>query len=136
MKLYDSIKTEIPKLSGKFSLVLAGQYGHEVYDLLETNGLSRYFANRLSQDDFDITKPDPRYLVQIAKRSGVICEECIMVGDRIDNDIIPAKQNNMGTVFVRTGIYKSQRPRIPEEVPDIILGGLNGLADKIIKKWN
>ena len=59
-----------------------------------------------------------------------------MVGDRIDNDIIPAKQNNMGTVFVRTGIYKSQRPRIPEEVPDIILDELNGLADKIIEKWN
>ena len=136
LKLYDSIKTEIPKLGGKFSLVLAGQYGRDVYDLLETNGLSRYFANRLSQEDFDITKPDPRYLAQIAKRSGVMCEECVMVGDRIDNDIIPAKQNNMGTVFARTGIYKSQRPRIPEEAPDIILDGLNGLADKIIEKWS
>ena len=115
---------------------MAGQYGRDVYDLLEMNDLSRYFTNRLSQEDFDITKPDPRYLAQIAERSGVTREECIMVGDRIDNDIIPAKQNNMGTVFVRTGIYKSQRPRIPEEVPDVILDGLNGMADKIIEKWN
>ena len=104
LKLYEAMKDEIPALAGAFHLALAGQYGTNVYDLLERHELAGYFANRLSQQDFGITKPDPRYIAQIAQRSGAKAEECIMIGDRIDNDVIPAKQNNMGTVFVRTGI--------------------------------
>ena len=41
----------------------------------------------------------------------------------------------MGTVFVRTGIYRTQQPRTLEEVPDITLPGLSGLAEAIIRRW-
>ena len=122
-------------LAERFPIILAGQYGPEVYDLLEGHGLGDVLANRLSQRDFPITKPDPRYVALIAERSGVAPASCIMVGDRIDKDIIPAKQNGMGTVFVRTGIYRTQQPRTLEEVPDITLPGLSGLAEAIIRRW-
>ena len=116
-------------------LVLAGQYGADVYELLNHHDLDRYFANRLSQADFKITKPDPRYIAQIAERSGARPEECTMIGDRIDKDVIPGKQNGMGTVFVRTGIYKIQHPRSLDEVPDVSLDGLAGLGERVIEKW-
>jgi FMN phosphatase YigB (HAD superfamily) len=135
LKLYDEMATEVPALARSFRLVLAGQYGPGVYDLLRRHGLEQLFANRLSQDDFTTTKPDPRYIALIAERSGARPDECIMVGDRIDKDVIPAKQNNMGTVFVRTGIYRIQSPRTPEEAPDITLDGLAGLADRAIVAW-
>jgi putative hydrolase of the HAD superfamily len=121
----------IPHLAERFRIVLAGQYGAEIYHLLAPHGLDSCFSNRLSQDDFSVTKPDPRYLAQIARASGVQPEECIMVGDRIDKDVIPAKLNGMGTVFVRTGIYRSQAPRTPEEAPDITIDNLGGLAAAI-----
>jgi len=135
IKLYAEMEMEIPALAASFRLVCAGQYSAEVYDLLERHGLAKHFANRLSQDDFAITKPDPRYVARIAERSGVATEACIMVGDRIDKNVIPGKQNGMGTVFVRTGIYRTQEPRMLEEAPDITLDSLNGLANAVVLRW-
>ena len=78
--------------------------------------------------DFKITKPDPRYLEQITRKIGALPDECIMVGDRIDKDIIPAKQLGMKTILLRTGIHKYQKPRVPFEIPDKELPGIVGLA--------
>jgi len=41
----------------------------------------------------------------------------------------------MGTVFVRTGIYRIQTPRSPGEAPDITLESLDGLAGYVIGRW-
>ena len=135
LRLFPEMVAEIPALADRFRVVMAGQYGEAVYDLLAAHHLDRYFANRLSQDDFPITKPDPRYLAHIAEASGVPTAACIMVGDRIDKDVIPAKQNGMGTVFVRTGIYRDQEPRTPEETPDLVLQSCRGLSAAVAARW-
>jgi putative hydrolase of the HAD superfamily len=133
--LMPAIADELRRLAPHLKLVLAGQYGAPIYDLLDRHDLGKLFVNRLSQADFDITKPDPRYLEQIARRAGFEPHECVMVGDRIDNDVIPARQNRMGTVLVRTGIYKMQTPRVPDEAPDIDLPSVAGLATAILGRW-
>jgi len=55
-----------------------------------------------------ITKPDPRYYEQIAQLLGVNPHQCIMVGDRIDKNIIPVKQVGMKTIWTRVGLHKNQ----------------------------
>jgi len=55
-----------------------------------------------------ITKSDPRYYEQIAQLFGVNPHQCILVGDRIDKDIIPAKQVRMKTIWTRVGLHKNQ----------------------------
>ena len=136
LKLYDGIADELHKLRKHFKLLIAGQYGKSLGELLSNNNLINLFENSLTQDDFNITKPDPRYFEQIAYRAKINPENCIMVGDRIDKDVIPARQNNMGTVFLRTGIYRNQKPRIPEEFPDLILESVVGMASQIESYWN
>jgi len=126
------IEKELHELGKRYALVAAGQYGARLYKVLDQIGVSGLFANRLSQDDFSITKPDPRYLIMLAEQAGFKPSECIMVGDRIDNDVIPAKQAGMGTVLVRTGIHRNQRSRLPHELPDIEQPTTNGLAMAII----
>jgi FMN phosphatase YigB (HAD superfamily) len=106
-----------------------------VYELLAAERLDGCFANRLSQDDYEITKPDPRYLSRIAESADVRADQCIMVGDRIDKDVIPARQNGMGTVFVRSGVYRDQAPRTPEEIPDLVLDSIHGLSAAIAARW-
>ena len=41
-----------------------------------------------------------------------------MVGDRIDNDVVPAKLSGMRTVLIRTGRHREQMPRSWDERPD------------------
>ena len=53
---------------------------------------------------------------------------CIMAGDRIDKDVIPAKQLGMKTIRVRVGLHKGQQPRTPDEIPDAELAGVAGPA--------
>jgi len=133
LKLSSGIEKELEDICRCFDLGIAGQYGGEIINLLEQRSLLGYFTYHLTQDDFPITKPDPRYYERIIRRLGVAPEQCIMVGDRIDNDIIPAKQLGMRTILVRVGIHRDQKPRIPFEIPDLELNSVSGLSKIILK---
>lgn len=133
IELMPGIDGEIRLLAERFKLLIAGQYGNEVLDLLQEHALLDCFAERFTQEDFAITKPDPRYLQQIAERAGASCEQCAMVGDRIDNDVVPAHHLGMRAVRIRVGIHAIQQPRTPDEIPDAELASVCGLADAICK---
>lgn len=47
--------------------------------------------------------------------------QCIMVGDRIDVDIAPAKVAGMATIQFRSGRWRRQRPRSEAETPDAVV---------------
>ena len=133
LKLMAGFADEVRAIARDFDVAIAGQYGRELLDLLEHHRILEHFRYRLTQDDFTITKPDPRYLEAIARACGVAPEACIMVGDRIDNDIIPARQLGMKVVLVRVGLHRNQRPRIPDEIPDRELSGIDGLAHTLLE---
>ena len=126
--LLDGLEQEVRGLSENFKIGIAGQYGAEILALLEERGLLDCFAYRVTQDDFRITKPDPRYFEQILATGKVDPGAAVMVGDRIDKDVIPARQVGMKTVLVRRGIHRDQQPRTPLEGPDVALNGIIGLA--------
>jgi FMN phosphatase YigB (HAD superfamily) len=133
LRLMEGLGEELIGMAGTLKVGIAGQYGSDLLALLEEHELLEHFTYRFTQDDFDITKPDPRYLQQIAFRCGVEPGECIMVGDRIDNDVIPAKQLGMKAVLVRVGLHRNQRPRIPWEEPDAELQGIAGLGRTVLE---
>jgi HAD superfamily hydrolase (TIGR01549 family) len=131
--IHPNLAVELRAIAKHFGVGIAGQYGAEILEVLREHDLLQHFSSRITQDNFSITKPDPRYFEQIAHALGVTCSECIMVGDRIDKDIIPARMTGMKTVLVRTGIHRKQQPRIPAEAPDVDLSGLESLAE-IVRK--
>jgi putative hydrolase of the HAD superfamily len=129
--LMDGIAREMRRMVDRFRVGLAGQCGAEVLGLLERHDLLECLAWRFTQDDFDITKPDPRFYERITAACGVSPGECVLVGDRIDKDVVPAKMLGMRTVRIRTGVHRNQEPRIPAEVPDVELDSVVGLAEAI-----
>ena len=64
--------------------------------------------------------------------AGVPAAECIMVGDRIDIDIAPAKALGMATILFRTGRHRRQKPRSPAEAPDIEVTDVQELEQAIL----
>ena len=133
LELSSGLETEVRTICKDFKLGIAGQYGEEILSILKKRSILDCFAYHLTQNDFSITKPDPRYYEQIIQVFGVAPQQCIMVGDRIDNDIIPAKRLGMKTILIRTGLHRNQQPRIPFEVPDAELDEVLGLAAAVRK---
>lgn len=89
--------------------MLASLAGHGVLHLFAVHGISEVIGLR---------KPDPRFFLHIAEALGRPPEECVMVGDRIDNDIAPARALGMATIRFAAGRHRSQTARTWHETPD------------------
>jgi FMN phosphatase YigB (HAD superfamily) len=57
---------------------------------------------------------------------------CILVGDRLDRDIAPAKSAGMATIQFRSGRYRRQRPRSDTETPDAVVTDVRELEEAIL----
>jgi len=84
----------------------------------DEHGIGRYFWDREDDDAPGLSKPDVRLFLRACHRLGVAPADCVMVGDRIDNDIVPARTVGMPTVLLRTGRHRDQQPRSWDERPD------------------
>lgn len=60
-------------------------------------------------------------------------DECILVGDRLDRDIAPAKAAGMATIQFRTGRWRRQRPRADAETPDEVVTDVAELEAAILR---
>jgi HAD superfamily hydrolase (TIGR01549 family) len=132
-KLMDGIDDFLKISSKQYKIGILGQYGKDFRQYLEEIKLNKYFTFTEVQDDYKITKPDPRYFEALLKKCKCKPEESIMVGDRIDKDIIPAKMVGMKTIRIKTGIHKNQEPRIPEEIPDLTVNKIKEITMEKIK---
>ena len=65
-----------------------------------------------------ISKPDKRIFEIALSRAKCNAENAVMIGDRIDNDIVPAKQMGMKTIWVKQGFGKYWNVAREEEKAD------------------
>jgi len=56
-----------------------------------------------SSEEWGVEKPSPEFFHRIVKLSGCLPAEIAYVGDRLDNDILPAKTAGLTTIFLRRG---------------------------------
>jgi HAD superfamily hydrolase (TIGR01662 family) len=100
---------------------------------LEQHGIGHYFLNQGISAVYGFRKPDPRLFLRACEDLGVEPSECIMVGDRIDNDIVPAKLLGMRTIRIRTGRHRDQQPRSWDEQPDREVDDAEGILRAAIE---
>lgn len=62
---------------------------------------------------------------------GLPPEECLLVGDRLDKDIAPAKARGLATIQFRSGRWRKQRPRNAAETPDVVVTDVRELEAAI-----
>ena len=91
---------------------------------LEKLGLLRYIDLVIASAEEGVAKPDLRIFQIALERANCKPEEAIMVGDRIDNDIIPANKIGMITVWIKQGFGGYAEPKEPEELPDYTVTSL------------
>lgn len=131
-QLRDGIPELLADLHGRgLRLGLAANQPLTALDRLDDHGIGRYFHHREVSAMRGMHKPDPRLFLRACDDLGVRPGECIMVGDRIDNDIVPAKWLGMRAVLLRTGRHVEQQPRSWLELPDAEVWDVAGLAQAI-----
>jgi FMN phosphatase YigB (HAD superfamily) len=54
-------------------------------------------------DQWGVSKPDPEFFARVVRAVDLPAEEIVYVGDRVDNDVLPAAAAGMVTVHVRQG---------------------------------
>ena len=74
-----------------------------------------------------VGKPSPIILEVALQTLGVAAGDCVIVGDRIETDIVLGKRLGLTTVLVLTGITRPDDPRIAELHPDLVLPGISAL---------
>lgn len=73
-------------------------------------GLLSYFDVIAASAEIGAAKPDKAIFERAFELADCKAEEAAMVGDRLDNDILPAKKLGMKTVWIRKGLAVYQTP--------------------------
>ena len=94
---------------------------------LEGMGIRRYFDLIVTSAEEGVAKPDPGIFRTALNRAGCTPDQAVMIGDRIDNDIVPAKQMGMKSVWIKQGVGKYWNIQGEGETPDYEVNSLSEL---------
>lgn len=92
---------------------------------LDKLGLLKYIDLVIASAEEGVAKPDLRIFQIALDRANCKPEEAVMVGDRLDNDIIPANKIGMKTIWIKQGLGRYVAPSSEEECPDYTIEDLS-----------
>lgn len=102
--LMDNMMPVIEELRQEFRLGIIANQHPPVLKAFDDYGISPYFDIKLINEVVGISKPDPAIFRMALEQAGVGPSEAMMIGDRPDNDIAPAKALGLRTLRFRHGI--------------------------------
>ena len=117
------------KLSKRYKIGIIANQNPGSRERLERIGLLKYIDLVIASAEEGVAKPDLRIFRIALDRAKCKPEEAGMVGDRIDNDIIPANKIGMKTVWIRQGFGGLAKPKNAAETPDYTINNLNELFE-------
>ena len=92
-------------------------------------GILKYFDLVIASEEVLVSKPDKEIFNIALSKINSKPQECIMIGDRLDNDIIPANQIGMKTIWVRQGLAKYQDIKLGMENANFVVSSLSEIED-------
>jgi HAD superfamily hydrolase (TIGR01549 family) len=130
----DAIPTLMRLRAMGLRIGLAGNQPADAETQIRALGLAVDFV--ASSARWGVEKPDPAFFRRIVTESGTAPAEIAYVGDRLDNDVLPAVAAGMFGVFVRRGPWgviqaswpEAARAHLRLETLDELPGALERLA--------
>jgi HAD superfamily hydrolase (TIGR01549 family) len=130
-------KESLELLSQRYNLATLSNNASSMREVLRDYRIDRYFSIIGISEAVGYSKPDPRFFQYVLDEAGCRSDEVMMVGDRLDNDIVPARKMGMYTAWVRVGLHYSDDagPACELETPDILVRSLGELAMILLAEW-
>lgn len=104
-KLYPESQEVLHSLHGRYNLGIIANQSSGTEERLVQFRIREYFDVIVSSAEEGVSKPDKRIFELALQRADCTAAEACMVGDRLDNDIAPAAEMGMSTVWVRQGWF-------------------------------
>lgn len=125
--LHGDVRPCLVALTGRYRLGVIANQPSAVKDAMRRDGLDGHFEVWGVSDDIGLEKPDPAFFAHVLKEAGVEPTSAVMVGDRLDYDVRPAKSAGMRAVWVLRG--EAPDDPTPEQLAqaDAAIGGLDEL---------
>jgi HAD superfamily hydrolase (TIGR01549 family) len=129
--LYPDVRAALGELRERgLTVVLAGNQPPQAKAALEAMRLP---VNAIfTSAEWGVEKPDLAFYRKVAEVAGAVPGEILYVGDRLDNDVLPAARAGMRTALIRRGPWgylHAERPEAQEA--DMIVNGLSDLLDRL-----
>ena len=125
--LYPDAKEVLQELGQKYKLGIIANQDYGTEKRLIDFGIRPYIDLVIASAEEGFEKPDLRIFKLAFDRVNCKPEEAVMVGDRLDNDIIPANKIGMTTVWIKQGFGGLAEPKSKDEQPDYTVDNLNEL---------
>ncbi|MEE1017675.1 MAG: HAD family hydrolase [Ruminococcus sp.] len=127
--VYPEAKNCLSELSKHYKIGIIANQNLGSEERLEKLGLLKHIDLVIASAEEGVAKPDLRIFQIALARADCKPEEAVMVGDRLDNDIIPANKIGMTTVWIKHGFGGYAELKEIEEHPDYTINNLNDLLN-------
>ncbi|MCX7625051.1 MAG: HAD family hydrolase [Candidatus Sumerlaeaceae bacterium] len=132
------------ELAKSYRLGLIANQPQQIRNVFKKRGLWELFEVHAISEELHMEKPDPRIFQWALDQAGVSPERAVMVGDRVDNDIAPARRLGMRAIWLSLDFQSrgwipsdafeeayawsiqhhcvtSKPPSLPEEMPEAVV---------------
>lgn len=117
LKMYARVPEMLETLSKKYKLIVASHTQGLFTDLeLQELGIRKYFTNCVYSSDIGFKKTADDFFKECINISECKPEECVMVGDNMQEDIVMAQRNGINTIWIINPATKDKFKA--EVVPD------------------
>lgn len=106
VSLYPETIDVLEKLSQNYRLGIIANQSSSIRELLKEWGIESYFQLIILSEEVGLSKPDTTIFTLALQKANIPADRVVYVGDRYDNDILPAKSLGMWTVRILTGFGK------------------------------
>ena len=127
--LYPDTKELLQRLSQKYKIGIIANQDFGTEQRLTDFNVHQYINLVIASAEEGVAKPDLRIFQIALARADCKPEEAVMVGDRIDNDIIPANKIGMTTMWIKQGFGSYAEPKTVEEQSDYIVNSLAEITE-------
>ena len=126
--LYEDAIPCFEALSKKYKIGIIANQSLGTEERLERRGILKYIDLVVASAEEGVAKPDKRIFEIALERSNCKPAHAVMIGDRIDNDIIPAKRMGITTIWVKRGFRQYWNIENETERPDFVVNNLTELC--------
>ena len=131
-RLYPAVPELLKDLSQKYALGIIANQNAGLEERLREWGILPYFRVIVSSCEAGVAKPESEIFERALARAECLPDEACMIGDRLDNDIMPAQKLGMQTVWVRQGMGGYGNAKLLETPPTMVVSDIAALRDILL----